>query len=217
MDSYGWFIEEMEALLQGELPGVEAHTRMIPDSRPKVEDLEDRAAYRSSAVMALIYPDQQDLKMLYIQRPEYDGHHSGQIAFPGGKQEKQDSDLLETALRETREEVGIHPKKIKVLGRISPVVIPVSKFIVYPYLGWMEKLPNLSLQKEEVADTLHFRVNHLLDESNEVIRSVMVSSGMKMKVPCFEFDEKIVWGATALMTSEIAHMLRFSEKVKQNI
>lgn len=217
MENFDWFKTELRTMLQEELPGMTAHQRMMPGNRPTLPDVEGDVSYRKSAVMALMYPDQGQISLLYIQRPTYEGHHSGQIAFPGGKMENADSDLLDTALRETHEEIGISRSEIEVLGEISPVVIPVSKYIVHPFVGWMNELPLLTLQQEEVAETLHFGIRYLLDPSNEVQRPVSVSSGIKMKVPCFEFDESIVWGATALMTSEIAHLLRLSEKVKNNI
>lgn len=217
MENFEWFRKEMRAVLQNDLPGQAAHARMVPGNRPTLPDVEGDNSYRKSAVMALMYPYKDQIQLLYIQRPTYEGHHSGQIAFPGGKMEDVDHNLKDTALRETHEEIGISPDRIEVLGEISPVVIPVSKYIVHPFVGWMNELPPLTLQKEEVAETLHFGIHYLLDASNEVQRPVSVSNGLKMNVPCFEFDKRIVWGATALMTSEIAHLLRLSEKVKNNI
>ncbi len=202
--------------LNDELPGWEAQQRMVPTER-RVEQPEPQPDYRKSAVFALFYPEDNGTHLLFIRRPVYNGHHSGQIAFPGGKQEPNDRDMVDTALRETEEEVGIHRDKIEILGSLSQVQIPVSKFTVQPYVGWIDHKPALSIQEEEVDEVLTFHIHHLLNIENEVRRRILVGENWRINVPCFEFEGHIVWGATALMTAELTTILRLSKDVVKYI
>jgi 8-oxo-dGTP pyrophosphatase MutT (NUDIX family) len=139
------FINNLKTNLQKPLPGEEAQFEMAHINREKLADLYfDYKNYRPSAVLILLYPnEQQQISVLLIERMTYDGHHSGQIAFPGGKAEPTDTDLQATALREFFEETGadITPS---VIGKLTPVYIPVSKFMVQPFVSYVEKKPNFS-------------------------------------------------------------------------
>lgn len=132
------------------LPGEEAHVEMFPLRARTSEALKTVEGYRLSAVMALLYPSGASHNIILIERQDYDGKHGGQMSFPGGKKEDEDYSSLKAALRETHEEIGIHPDHIKVLGRLTDVYIPVSNFLVHPYVGMLESKPEFVADVREV-------------------------------------------------------------------
>jgi 8-oxo-dGTP pyrophosphatase MutT (NUDIX family) len=191
------------------LPGEAAHVEMFPLRARTSEALKTVEGYRLSAVMALLYPEGASHNIILIERQDYDGKHSGQMSFPGGKKEDEDYSSLEAALRETHEEIGIHPDQIKVLGKLSDVYIPVSGFLVHPYVGMLESKPEFIPDTREVKSVFTFDINEILRESNRVITTVSVGKGATMKdVPAFQINDKIIWGATALMLNELRIILK---------
>lgn len=202
------FIEELSNKLQLDLPGEEAQYKMAHVNRERFsQHLIDVESYRASAVMILFYPNENnDTVILLIERPQYDGHHSGQIAFPGGKAEPDDTDLSHTAIREFFEETGssLHPNLI---GKLTPVYIPVSKFMVQPYVGYLESKPVFSPDIKEVQELIEWRVDDLLNPLIIKETEVNASSGVKFTTPYFDVYGKVLWGATAMMLSELKHIL----------
>ena len=120
--------------LEGPLPGESAQLKMAPTYRGSFPD--QKEAIRA-AVLALLYPSGGVAHLVFIKRNEYDGPHSAQVSFPGGAWEEGDDSLEQTAIRETREELGIQDD-IEILGALTPLHIPVSNFLVYPFVGWMD-------------------------------------------------------------------------------
>ena len=132
-------IDQLKSKFKQPLPGTASHLKLAPPNRAKEELLEKQnylLAARQSAVMVLLYPVDNQLRTAFIKRSEYDGIHSGQIAFPGGKKEKTDQNFEETALRETFEEVGIKSDEIELIGQLSDLFIPPSNFIVTQMVWW---------------------------------------------------------------------------------
>ncbi|MBE9518912.1 MAG: CoA pyrophosphatase, partial [Bacteroidetes bacterium] len=121
-------------LLRHKLPGEKAQLRMAPTFRGNLTSV---GLPIEAAVLVLFYPSDGKTHLVFIKRNEYDGPHSAQVSFPGGAREANDLSLEETALRETREELGVDGQ-IEVLGALTPLHIPVSNFMVYPFVGWME-------------------------------------------------------------------------------
>lgn len=190
------------------LPGEAAHIEMFPLRARTSEALKTAEGYRLSAVLALLYPAGASHNIILIERQDYDGKHSGQISFPGGKKEDEDYTSLEAALRETHEEIGIHPDTVTILGRLTDVYIPVSNYLVHPYLGMLESKPEFIPDPREVKAVLTFDVNQILDEKNRVMTTVTVGKGVTLKeIPAFKIQEKIIWGATALMLNELRIIL----------
>jgi 8-oxo-dGTP pyrophosphatase MutT (NUDIX family) len=143
-----------------------------------------------------------------ILRTSYNGVHSSQIAFPGGKVEEEDADLSHTALRETYEEIGIHPQNIKVVRPFTEVYIPPSNFMVYPFLGYSENELDFVLQEEEVAGLVEFPFADFMND-NIIVNTVMKTSyAGSIEVPGFQVNEHFVWGATAMMLSELKDTLK---------
>ncbi len=206
---FQFFIDNLKINLQKPLPGEEAQFEMAHVKREKIAaNSIDADAYRPSAVLILLYPnEQQQTSVLLIERMTYNGHHSGQIAFPGGKVEPTDRDLQETALREFYEETGadITPT---VIGKLTPVYIPISKFMVQPFVSYVEQKPNFSASAYEVNALIEWEIDHLLNPNIIKETTVEPIPGYKLKTPYFDVQGKVLWGATAMMLNELKWVLK---------
>ena len=201
--------EAIKAQVEHNLPGMEAHKTMLPKGRSIPNDyLNNIENYKKSAVFALLFQEENHIHLLLTQRHDYEGKHSGQISFPGGKKEEQDENLLITAYRETYEEVGIHKKSIELIGSLSPLYIPVSNFFVQPYLGYVSTLPPVVLNEREVKSVVKFPLHALNNPSLLKIKKIEASSGMYLTVPAFELGDHTIWGATAMMLREIGEIIK---------
>lgn len=162
---------------------------------------------RLCAVAAIFFPNQGETNFLLIERQTYDGVHSGQIGFPGGKKEEFDFDLEATARRETEEEVGIHFNDPKLIGELSEVYIPPSGFLVRPFLFSLDYTPSLILNPREVQSALSMPVHRLLDESTFEKGVVQTGRGDNIHTSYFQHEGKKIWGATAMMLAELRLLL----------
>lgn len=163
---------------------------------------------KKAAVLALFYPDSNDLThLLLILRKTYQGVHSNQIGFPGGKVEKGDSDLIATALRETHEEVGVSPNKVRIIKSLSEVYIPPSNFEVQPFMGISTDSLLFVPQDTEVEAIVEVTLRDFLDDSKVFHQTLSTSYAENVEVPAFRFNGHVVWGATAMMLSEIKELL----------
>ncbi len=171
----------------------------------KVQDANPRRA----GVMALFYPDmEQETRLLLILRKVYQGVHSNQIGFPGGKVERIDRDLMDTALRETHEEVGVPPSSVEVIKELSEVYIPPSNFLVRPFLGIYPNPKPFIKEESEVESLVEVYLRDFLDDSNHIQEKLSTSYAKNIDVPAFKLNGYTVWGATAMMLSEIKELLR---------
>lgn len=191
------------------LPGEKAHLELYPTRVSSDEIIQKGLNYRLSAVLILVYLDQGIPHFILTQRHDYNGQHSGQISFPGGKVEPSDETTKHTALRETEEELGVSPTLVNIRGQLTDVFIPVSQFLIHPYLGTLDQLPPLSPNQREVKEVIHCSVHDLLTDSNLITTKIQLQNGMTMKdVPAFKLQDKIVWGATAVILNEFKFILR---------
>lgn len=159
--------------------------------------------------MALFYPTiNQQTNLLLILRKTYSGVHSNQVGFPGGKVEKSDTGILSTALRETQEEVGVAPDDITVIKKISELFIPPSNFIVEPFIGLYKNPKPFLKQDREVELLLEVPIIDFLDDTKVVSKKLTTSYAVDIEVPAFELNGYIVWGATAMMLSEIKELIK---------
>lgn len=195
------------------LPGWEAQSRMINYNRPKIDDVRkiDPQA-RKSAVLALLYPKNNTIYTVLMLRNNYRGTHSGQVSFPGGKREKWDASLWDTALREAREEVNILPDDVKKIGELTPVYIPPSRFLVSPFLAISNKAPKFIPERTEVKRIIETPVSVFLDPEVRKQKKLFVA-GVKQEldVAYYDVDGETVWGATAMILSEISELIKNSK------
>lgn len=203
------FLSHLSKIQHKPLGGMESQFKMAPKLRLKFDD--EKIAERNprdSAVMALFYPDKEhNTRFLLTLRPNYNGAHSGQISFPGGKVEKEDKNLTETALRETFEETGIKQKDIVLYRQITKTYIPPSNFWVTPFIGYIDFTPTFT-PNSEVDKFIEVKTDELLKDSNLKKTTLSTSYIKNMEVPCFSFNNHIVWGATAMILSEIKDLLK---------
>lgn len=201
--------ELLKERLKGELPGIFAHKKLAPSYRPtELPGLEVIEKAKKAATLLLLYFKNKEAYFVLIQRVSYKGVHSGQIAFPGGKQEATDADFEETALRETEEEIGVLQKDVEIIGKLSNIYIPPSNFYVYPYIGFYKgKDINFSPQLTEVAKVIEVPLKELLKENVIQNIDVTVKNDSKMTVPAFVLPQCTIWGATAIILSEFCEIL----------
>ncbi len=199
-------VELLKQRLQEDLPGQKAHIEMYPPSRFR-EMNRSRDTAKKSAVLLMLYEKNNSVYIMLIVRTKGDNAHSGQISFPGGKCEQFDENITATALREANEEIGVNIENIKVIGQLSSLFIPVSNFIVYPVVAYHTGSLELNPNHAEVSELLEIPIHSLLDSKNKIISKVN-ARGKIVKVPSFVIQDKIIWGATAMMINEFIYVLK---------
>lgn len=194
---------------RNQLGGLEAQFKMAPELRLKYN--KDKIAAnnpRKAAVLSLFYPNNKnETTLLLTKRASYKGTHSAQISFPGGKIEKNDKNLQETAIRETFEEVGVEPKSLEIIRELTDVYIPPSNFLATPFIAFTNKRPNF-VKNHEVAEIIEVSLNDVLDDTNLTTVNLTTSYMKNIDVPCFKINNHIIWGATGMMLSEIKELLK---------
>ncbi len=188
------------------LPGIEAQANMMPPIREKIVSVPDDA--KLSAVMMLLYQHEGRWMIPLMRRAEDGRVHGGQISLPGGRKEESDTDFVMTALRETEEEFGIPREEIQVLGSLTEIYIPPSRFLVYPKIGVMPQRPTFQPDAKEVAEIIEVELFQFLEESRRGIHEVDVFGGHIIQAPGYTVnDNELIWGGTAMMLAELAHLL----------
>lgn len=194
--------------LQGDLPGYDAHERMMPLTRKTIyRDVKIPDDAKKSAVLILLYPGEAGLHFPLIERTEYPGVHSKQIGLPGGAWEEEDVDYIATALRETEEEIGVNRHQIEVLGQLSSLYIPPSNFWVQPVVGYVKAAPQFIPDPNEVASVIETPLAWINDPAIVTESKITHSTGMTFMVPSFIIHGHVVWGATAMMLSELSQLM----------
>lgn len=197
-------VEQIEAALRGPLPGIEAMRRMAPLTRalyPPEEGLRPR----SGAVLVLLYPGDPagELYLVLTRRTDTLGTHRGQISFPGGSVDPDDLSTAHTAVREACEEIGVCEAGLRLLGDLTPLYIPPSNFCVAPHVAYVSQRPAFRPQPDEVAELIEAPLRHFLDPGivGYEQRTVLDQT---INVPYFRVGTHQVWGATAMILSELA-------------
>ncbi len=204
MDSPDDIARHLSRLRAVPLPGTDEHTRVILPYRQDLIERYRDIRYRPAAVLVLTYPGERGLETVLIRRYTYDGVHSGQMAFPGGKAEPGDRNLIETALREAREEVNIRPGDVEIIRSLTPVKIPVSRFEVTPVWGFTRHRPDFRPQPGEVAAIHPVSWDYLMNEPWQ--QETRPYEGRSYPILFLPLDGQQIWGATAMVIAELRHI-----------
>jgi 8-oxo-dGTP pyrophosphatase MutT (NUDIX family) len=197
--------ETLREAIQKSLPGMDSHRQMIPVFPIETPDyFSISKELRSAAVLIILYHENNRIKTVMIERMPDPGPHSGQIAFPGGRAEDSDYDLIDTALREAFEEVGVSCSRDNYVGCLTPVQIQISGFSVLPVITWIDHCPDFIMCEYEVKNIFTVDLMDLLE--SETVRTIEVR-GMQIQAPCFVFLDKVVWGATAMVLRELKELI----------
>lgn len=209
--NFDQFLNAVSKIENIPLPAETSQFKMSPPFRQKLQNMQkdNIKNAKRAGVMALFYPDKKyQTTLVLILRKTYKGVHSAQVGFPGGKLEDADFSLQDAALRETYEEIGVPIKTIEVLKEMTQVYIPPSNFFVQPYLGITPKTPKFIKQDDEVEDIIEVTLRDFLDDRNIITERVSTSYKVNVDVPAFKLNEHVVWGATAMMLSEVKDLLK---------
>lgn len=206
---FQYFLKFIPQLIQEELPAAVSHEKMMPLERKELLEKMNfkKINPKEAAVTMLFYPKNKETHLVLIVRNSYEGVHSAQIAFPGGKFEPEDVDFQTTALRETEEEIGISRDKIEIVKAFSSLYIPPSNFMVYPFLGICKEEIQFVPDPAEVAAIIELPLKVFRDDRILTIENLSTSYASLIEVPAFKIDGHIVWGATAMMLSELRDVL----------
>lgn len=196
--------------LKGNLPGSMAHEplRALPIGAVKPR-FEHKSPPKPGSVIILLYQENGQWYFPLTKRQDYLGTHGGQISLPGGKAETGEN-AVDTALRETEEEIGIISGQIEVIGMLSDFFVIPSNFMVTPVVAKLKSAPQFKPDPKEVSRILKGSINDLVIENAIQTREIVVASTFEMKAPHFVLDNEIVWGATAMMLNEFRLVLNDS-------
>jgi len=184
------------------LPGLDAQMKMAHlERRLNFSRFVVPAHARIGAVLILLFEEDGVLKTCFIERTQNEGIHSGQVAFPGGKKEP-DETLEQAVLREVEEEIGVPRADVMLLGQLTELYIPPSNFLVHPFVGAISYQPNFFPQADEVAEIIEINLDNLSDERYQGEKKIMLNNGVTVETPCYLLNGKTVWGATAMIISE---------------
>lgn len=200
------FINRLELAILKQKPGREAQILMANPGRSMAEPIHARSA---SVLLLLVLKNASPHIVLTKRTAKYpDDKHSGQISFPGGSLDPTDANLQMTAIRETYEEIGVEPEKLQIIGYLTNLYIPVSNFLVHPFVGYLRQEAIYKIQPDEVDEIIEVPVSMLMDDNNIKKKNIRIFNGITLKdVPYFDFYGNTVWGATAMILSEFRQLV----------
>ncbi|UYW01498.1 CoA pyrophosphatase [Flavobacterium agricola] len=203
------FLQSLTKLQNIELPFLVSHEKMAPFERiNQLRSLDFSSLdYREAAVLILFYQKNNETYFVLTERNEYAGVHSKQISLPGGKKEKFDLDLKHTAVRETEEEIGINISVQQVASALSPVYVPPSNFMIYPFIGFANQSFTFNPDPREVKNIIEVKVADLFHPDVVQFQNMTTSYSNSTSVPYFKINDYVVWGATAMILSELIDVL----------
>ncbi|GAL68627.1 NUDIX hydrolase [Jejuia pallidilutea] len=209
--SFDEFVKLLSKIKNIELPAESSHFKMVPPTRKAFAHYsqEQLQQAKRAGVLALFYPNANlQVQVVLTLRKTYKGIHSAQISFPGGKIEPQDKNLKDTAVRETFEEIGVPINTVEIIKQLSQIYIPPSNFCVQPFLGILNETPQFKKQDTEVEQVIEVKLTDLLNDDNLVSKKITTSYSSGIEVPAFMLNGYTVWGATAMMLSEIKDIIK---------
>ena len=205
---FRYSISFLKKRLKEPLPGKDAQFLMAPETRLSNEEyLKQFPEHKISSVLFLLFPSDGKTNFVLIERSGGGGVHSGQIALPGGKHETSDVTYENTALRETEEEIGVNKNEIKLLGILTDLFIPASKFRVYPHVGYIENKPMFVPNQSEVKAVVEADLETFLKNETMHKKKFLTSYG-HLSAPYYLYNGYEIWGATAMLVSEFITMFK---------
>ena len=201
------FPDWLKGRLKKSLPGIIAHKKMmaVPENSLRF-NINAREGARESGVLVLLYQKEDRWHFPLILRREYGGTHSGQVSFPGGRKEDSDDSLEFTARRETEEEIGIKSTHVEILGALTELFIPVSNYLVHPYVGIIDFVPDFIPEEREVSRIIEAPLSSLVDPDRIKSKTIRVRN-YNIIAPYFDIQDEFVWGATAMILGEVKELL----------
>jgi 8-oxo-dGTP pyrophosphatase MutT (NUDIX family) len=200
-------IERLERELEEELPGHSAHILMAPKTRQEYVAIPD--THVKACILALLFPKNKKWHITLIHRVSDNPNdpHAGQLGFPGGKFEESDYSYQDCALREAEEELGITASEIGIIGELSSLYIPVSNYLIYPFVGFVSSEPDFNPQKSEVTSVITLPLDDLIDQRNKKQTRIETPTAVLEDVPYYDVHSVPLWGATAMIISELEQVL----------
>tara|TARA_X000001036_G_C20548254_1_gene753280 strand:- start:94 stop:708 length:615 start_codon:yes stop_codon:yes gene_type:complete len=181
------------------LPGWKSHLELAPENRLELLKQQIKSKKKDAAVSLCFFPDSnQNIRLPLILRNNYNGVHSNQISFPGGKKDDRDITLIDTAIRETNEEIGLIRAEMKLQFKLTNIYIPPSNFLVRPFVFKIKSTPLIKADDKEVSDVLLPKLSEILDLNIQY----GPTEKMRQKNPYFLIKNHVVWGATAMILNE---------------
>lgn len=201
------FIQRLKGRLTRDLPGEEAQFRMAPRARQRMQEvLSGNTRPQQGAVLLYLFPQHSDWRIVLMKRPDYDGAHGGQVSIPGGRLEPGENHT-QAALREFEEETGVCVSNSQLLGKLSELFIPPSRFLVKPFVAYAQERPQFDPDPVEVEQIIELTVSALMSEETVKRGRVCLRAGVLVETPYFDVEGHIVWGATAMILSELKEVL----------
>ena len=199
------FITQLKIAVINDLPGEESHRKMQVNYNQSLELPFSKNNSKGAAVLILLYLENNEIYFFLTKRTDELEHHKGQISLPGGTQEENEK-LIDTALRETQEEIGINKTSISIIGSMTPLFVPVTGFMINPFIGYSLSKLDPKPDPAEVAAIFSVNISDLLNEANRTIEQRKIR-GYDVEVPYFNLNNYEVWGATSMILSEFRDLL----------
>tara|TARA_Y100001949_G_scaffold29909_1_gene23001 strand:+ start:146 stop:778 length:633 start_codon:yes stop_codon:yes gene_type:complete len=200
------FITQLKITINKDLPGEESHQKMRVIYDQSIELPFSKINSIPAAVLILLYLADNEIYFFLTKRTDELKHHKGQISLPGGTQEGNEK-LIDTALRETQEEIGINKTSISIIGTITPLFVPVTGFMIYPFIGYSLNKLDPKPDPVEVATIFSVNISDLLNKENRTTEQRNIR-GYDVQVPYFKLNDYQVWGATSMILSEFRDLIK---------
>lgn len=198
------FIGLLSDQLKFPLPGKDSQYLMAPEKNKREERFSNIPhSIKKAGILILLYAKENAIKTVLIERTDYGGVHSKQISFPGGKNEKNDKDMFATACRETDEEIGIPCSAVNIIGKLSDLYIPPSNFLVSPFVAYIKNALSFKADPSEVQNIIELDLSLLLNDKFITEMPVCSAANINIIAPCFYISDVVIWGATAMIISEL--------------
>ena len=206
MMDFQHFITQLEITITNYLPGEESQQKMRVNYDQSIELPFSKNNSTAAAVLILLYIEDNEIHFFLTKRSNELEHHKGQISLPGGTQEENE-ELTHTALRETQEEIGINKTSISIIGSMTPLFVPVTGFMIHPFIGYSSNKLEPTPDPSEVEAIFSVNISDLLNETNQTIEKRNIR-GYDVEVPYFKLNNYEVWGATSMILSEFRDLIK---------